>query len=226
MRIRLRSTGAVMFEDELRAYMRANNGPSWDRTTPEVLETLGADVVFPTPQPAFDPVIRVAREIAPQQTANGNWEQRWEVVPRFTEYTDADGVLHTVAEQEAAAIAADKAERVARLSVQIKAERDRRTQEGGYPAGGKWFHSDTISRTQQIGLILMGASMPADIQWKTMDGSFVTMTPALAQQIFQAAGVQDTQTFAAAQVAIAQATNDPYNFDFAAIAWPAIYVKP
>ena len=72
MRIRLRSTGAVMFEDELRAYMRANNGPSWDRTTPEVLEALGADVVFPTPQPAFDPVIRVAREIAPQQTANGN----------------------------------------------------------------------------------------------------------------------------------------------------------
>ena len=119
MRIRLRSTGAVMFEDELRAYMRANNGPSWDRTTPEVLEALGADVVFPTPQPTFDPVIRVAREIAPQQTANGNWEQRWEVVPRFTQYTDEQGVVHTVAEQEAAAIAADKAQRAEAVKAAI-----------------------------------------------------------------------------------------------------------
>lgn len=225
MRIRLRSTGAVMFEDELRAYMKANNGPSWDRTTPEVLEAIGADVVFPTPQPAFDPVIRVAREIAPQQTANGNWEQRWEVVPRFTQYTDEQGVVHTVAEQEAAAIAADRAQRVAQHVERIKAERDRRTQEGGYSAGGKWFHSDVVSRTQQIGLILMGASMPPSIQWKTMDGSFVTMTPALAQQIFQAAGVQDTQTFAAAQTAIAAAAADPYNFSHDTIAWPAIFVK-
>lgn len=214
-----------MFEDELRAYMRANNGPSWDRTTPEVLEALGADVVFPTPQPAFDPIIRTAREIAPALTDKGTWEQRWEVVPRFTQYTDEQGVVHTVAEQEQAAIAADKAQRTKQHAERIKDERDRRTQEGGYPAGGKWFHSDVISRTQQLGLVMMGASMPAGIQWKTMDGSFVTMTPTLAQQIFQAAGVQDTSTFAAAQTAIAAATADPYNFDHDTIAWPAIFTK-
>ena len=65
-------------------------------------------VVFPTPTPAHDTVIQQARKVAPELTDGGWWEQRWEVVSRFVEYTDEQGVLHTVAEQEAAAIAADQ----------------------------------------------------------------------------------------------------------------------
>lgn len=76
-------------------------------------------VVFPAPQPAFDPVIRMVREIAPVMTAKGTWEQRWEIVPRFTEYTDADGVLHTVEEQEAAAIAATQAQHLNAVKASI-----------------------------------------------------------------------------------------------------------
>lgn len=75
----------------------------------------GYAVVFPAPQPPYDPVIRVVREAAPELTSKGTWEQRWEVVPRFTEYTDDQGVTHTVAEQEAAAIAADQAAKNAAL---------------------------------------------------------------------------------------------------------------
>jgi len=47
---RLRATGQVMLEDELRRWAKDNNGPSWDRTTDDVLEALGADVVFEGPQ--------------------------------------------------------------------------------------------------------------------------------------------------------------------------------
>lgn len=50
MEIRVRETGAVMLEGEFRAYHRANGGASWDVTTDEVLEALGADVVFEGPQ--------------------------------------------------------------------------------------------------------------------------------------------------------------------------------
>lgn len=46
MEIRIRETGRVMTESEFRAHQQANNGPTWDRTTAEVLEALGADVVF------------------------------------------------------------------------------------------------------------------------------------------------------------------------------------
>jgi hypothetical protein len=42
--------GQVMYESEFRAYTKANGGPTWETTTTEVLEALGADVVFEGPQ--------------------------------------------------------------------------------------------------------------------------------------------------------------------------------
>jgi hypothetical protein len=39
-----------MYESEFRAYQKANGGPAWAATTEEVLEALGADVVFEGPQ--------------------------------------------------------------------------------------------------------------------------------------------------------------------------------
>lgn len=69
-------------------------------------------VVFPAPQPTHDPIIQVAREITPALTVKGHYEQQWEVVPRFVEYTDEEGIVHTVAEQEAAAIEADRKSKV------------------------------------------------------------------------------------------------------------------
>lgn len=50
MEIRLRSNGQTMYESEFRAYQLANGGPTWDVTTNEVLDSLGADVVFEGPQ--------------------------------------------------------------------------------------------------------------------------------------------------------------------------------
>ena len=50
MQVRIRETGAVMYEAEFRAYQRANGGPTWGQTTEEILDSLGADVVFEGPQ--------------------------------------------------------------------------------------------------------------------------------------------------------------------------------
>jgi hypothetical protein len=106
----------------------------------------------------------------------------------------------------------------------IKAERDRRKLEGGYTSGGKWFHSDTFSRTQQIGLVMLGSNIPANTPWKTMDGSFVTMTQTLANQVFGAAAAQDLATFAAAEghKAAMQASADPMAYNFSD-GWPAVF---
>jgi hypothetical protein len=108
----------------------------------------------------------------------------------------------------------------------IKAERDRRTQTGGYYVSsiGKWFNSDQFSRTQQLGLLMYGANMPPDIQWKTMDGSFVTMTPALAQAVFAAAGASDMTLFTYAEQLNAQmlAAADPMSINIL-VGWPKIY---
>lgn len=75
--------------------------------------------VFPTPQPEYDQVIRSVREIAPVLSAKGEYEQQWEVVPKFQEYTDDEGITHTVAEQEEAAIAVDKATKAEALQTSV-----------------------------------------------------------------------------------------------------------
>lgn len=75
--------------------------------------------VFPTPKPSFDSVIQSAQEITPVLTELGHYEQAWEVVSKFVEYEDDEGVVHTIAEQEAAAIAADLLQKQEALAKQI-----------------------------------------------------------------------------------------------------------
>lgn len=67
--------------------------------------------VFPAPQPAVTN-LQVAREIAPVLTSKGHYEQRWEVAPLFTEYVDENEVVHTVAEQEAEFLEAERLAKV------------------------------------------------------------------------------------------------------------------
>lgn len=111
-----------------------------------------------------------------------------------------------------------------RMWCAIKAERDRRTESGGYQAARKWFHSDQKSRSQQLGLVLLGANIPAGLQWKTMDGSFVTMTQQLAGQVLAAAAASDQAIFAAAEAhrQAMEASADPAAYDFSG-GWPKVF---
>jgi len=105
----------------------------------------------------------------------------------------------------------------------IKAERDTR-KAGGVKVGAKWFHSDDGSRIQQMGLVMMGASIPANLQWKTMDGTFITMTQTLASQVFQTVAASDQAIFTVAEQhkAAMVASGDPASYDYSG-GWPKIY---
>ena len=81
---------------------------------------------------------------------------------------------------------------------EIQARRDALAA-GGVTVGAHKFHSDTPSRIQQLGLVMMGEGMPAGLNWKTVGGAFVTMTPTLAVQIFQATAASDAAIFGAAE---------------------------
>ena len=106
----------------------------------------------------------------------------------------------------------------------IKEYRDVLIQSGGYLVDGKWYHSDLMSRTQQIGLTLLGNNIPADLMWKTMDGSFVQMTPPLAQQIFVAAATSDTKIFICAEQhnAAMMLLPNPETYDYTS-GWPSTF---
>jgi hypothetical protein len=105
----------------------------------------------------------------------------------------------------------------------IKRERDTRMQDGGYKVGEYWFHSDLISRSQQLALFQLGEDIPPDLQWKTMSGEFVPMTPSLAALVFKAAIASDTQHFKGAEIARAVMNYDPLAFRLSADMFPKVF---
>ena len=100
MQIRIRQTGAVMYESEFRAYTKANGGPSWETTTTEVLEALSADVVFEGPQATGGTVYQYSQASGVEQI-DGKWYTKYVLGPVFAD-TTVDGVTTTAAEHEAA----------------------------------------------------------------------------------------------------------------------------
>ena len=106
---------------------------------------------------------------------------------------------------------------------EIQAMRDYR-KGAGIKIGANWFHSDDTSRIQQLALTMMGAGIPAGIMWKTMQGTFVAMTPQLAGQIFQTIAGSDQAVYGRAefhrQTMIMSA--DPVNYNYMT-GWPMIY---
>lgn len=87
MQVRIRSTGAVMYEAEFRAYTKANGGPSWETTTTEILDNLGADVVFEGPQ-ASPTRYQVAFADGVEQIG-GKWYTKYSVSDMDQEAKDA-----------------------------------------------------------------------------------------------------------------------------------------
>ena len=95
MQIRIRTTGAVMYENELRSYLRANDGPSYDQLTLEIMEAVGVDPVLEGPQATITPPYQYSQRSGVEQL-DGKWYTKYIAGPVIT-----DGET-TAAEQEAA----------------------------------------------------------------------------------------------------------------------------
>ena len=102
----------------------------------------------------------------------------------------------------------------------IQAERDRRKFDGVL-VDTYWIHSDADSRTQHLGLVLLGENLSPGLWWKTMGGEFVEMTPTLAKSIVCAVAQSDQAIFAVAEMhkkAMTESQN-PSSYDFSQ-GWP------
>lgn len=160
--------------------------------------------VFPTPQPTYNSISQYVQEIAATYI-NGHWEQQWEVVELDTPTTEANLAALRTAKNTA-----------------IKAERDRRKFNGVY-VSDKWIHTDADSRTQWLGMVMMGASIPI-IDWTTMDNTTIMTSQTLANEVFQATATLDATLFAYAKslIAAVNASSDPASIDIT-IGWPDTY---
>lgn len=184
----------------------------WDSThfcpasalTPEEATLFRVVSLTATAQPEFDPLTQtVIRDGC--EKVDGEWRYKWRV--------DA-----LTAEQIAVNLATLKASKV----TAIKAERDRRKFNGVF-ASGKWIHTDTYSRTQWMGMVMMGAGIPA-IEWTTMDNTSITTSQALAGAVFQATATLDATLFGYAKglIEAVNASNDPSSIDITT-GWPATF---
>jgi hypothetical protein len=112
MEIRVRSTGAVMYENELRRWLQETNGPSYVTLTPKVMELLGVDPVFEGPQASGGTVYQYSQRQGVEQVGD-NWYAKYVLGPSFED--DAARLAYE-AECDAAHAKLVRADRDARLA--------------------------------------------------------------------------------------------------------------
>ena len=116
MEVRVRATGAVMYEAEFRRWLLATGGPSYDTLTPEIMEILEVDPVFEGPQAVPTTPYQFSYRSGVEEI-EGKWYTRYALGPVFTDTEDA-----TAAEQEAAY----KAQKDAEQWRAIRSDRNKR----------------------------------------------------------------------------------------------------
>ena len=118
MNYRNKTSGAVSTQGEIR---RANSNTSFPRVwDADVCTHLNIDPVLAAPQPDCTALQQV-NSVAPVQDSLNNWVEGWEVVEKFVEYTDSDGVVQTKATQDAAFTASE----LAKVAAAARVIRDR-----------------------------------------------------------------------------------------------------
>ena len=122
MEIRVRATGAVMLEDQFRRWAKETTGASWNQTTDEVLEALGADVVFEGPQATGGTHYQYSVRQGVEQI-NGKWYTKYVLGPVFVDRpATATEPAKTAVEQEAEY----KAQKDAEQAASVRADRAKR----------------------------------------------------------------------------------------------------
>jgi hypothetical protein len=104
-----------MYESEFRAYQQANGGPTWEATTTEVLDALGADVVLEGPQATGGTVYQYSQQDGVEQL-DGKWYTKYILGPVFAGDTAvADEAAHK-AQKDAEQAKAVREQRNTKLS--------------------------------------------------------------------------------------------------------------
>jgi Domain of unknown function (DUF4376) len=230
MKVRLRSDQSVISLAEFKLMHPNTSWPQDYAITPAMIAQFSdADAVYTADPPIVDDLRLqvVAAPLVWNETAKA-WYEVW-----------------TVENIPAAKALQNKTTLIAQLQAAVRDQRDLLGLTGGYKVTidsvDKWFHSDVISRSQQLALVedartvlSAGGNMQtpftnsytgSSLMWKTMDKSFVAMTPELALRVKAAAVKQAMALFSYSeqlQANIAQAS-DPNTIDIYS-GWPETYI--
>ena len=117
MQVRIRESGAVMYESEFRALHPNTSMPQ--QLSEELLNEFGADVVFEGPQASGGTVYQYSQRDGVEQL-EGKWYTKYILGPVFTDTTDDTGNVTSAADNEAAY----KAQKDAEQAKSVRTTRD------------------------------------------------------------------------------------------------------
>jgi len=159
---RIRSTGEVKSQGQIRSDNPNTSLPKvWGAN---VHEALGIDPVLPAPKPAPSGDYKIVVRDGVEQDANGNWVHAWIEREMFTEYTDDDGVTHSVADQQAAY----DAQNTATLSASERAKRDDLLKETDhFGLSDVTMSAEMTTYRQALRDVPQQAGFPSTITWPT-----------------------------------------------------------
>jgi hypothetical protein len=102
MQIRIRETGAVVFDNEFRTYAQTQGAVFGTPLTEEFINQYGGDIVFEGPQATGGTVYQYSQRSGVEQL-DGKWYTKYILGPVFTDIpAEDDQPAQTAAEQEAA----------------------------------------------------------------------------------------------------------------------------
>jgi len=157
--------GQVMYESEFRTHIKANGGPSWDTTTTEVLEALGASVIFEGPQATGGTRYQFSVYGGIEQI-DGKWFTKWNLGPSFFQTEDAEGNVTTAAQNEAAY----KANKDAEQAKSVRDERTKKLAETDWTqvADAPVDKAAWATYRQALRDVTTQETFPWDIEWPTL----------------------------------------------------------
>ena len=117
MQVRIRESGAVMYESEFRALHPNTSMPQ--QLSEELLNEFGADVVFEGPQATGGTVYQYSQRDGVEQL-DGKWYTKYILGPVFTDTTDESGNVTPAADNEATY----KAQKDAEQAKSVRQSRD------------------------------------------------------------------------------------------------------
>jgi hypothetical protein len=101
MEIRIRQTGAVVYDSEFRTYAQTQGAVFGTPLTEEFINQYGGDIVLEGPQATTTPPYQFSQRAGVEQL-DGKWYTKYIAGPVFTDVEDEHGHVVTAAEQEAA----------------------------------------------------------------------------------------------------------------------------
>ena len=159
---RNRSSGEIKTDSQLRAENKNMSLPkAWNSS---VHDALNVDPVLVSPAPAPSAAYKAVVRNGAVQDSNGNWVYAWLEREMFTEYTDDNGDVQTVAAQKAAYDAAN----TATLAASERATRDELLKATDhYGLSDVTMSSDMTTYRQALRDVPQQTDFPSTISWPT-----------------------------------------------------------